>query len=779
MKLNEPSALASASYEVFCTDNVFQNFNTLTGYLSSGLALTSGLKEIYNSFGKYSIPSASYQVQCGTLTSSQIPLNFNNSDYIFDRILVTNAGLSSVNGTYKEYTSYNNKPRYAKNNYNQEIIWSGNQWVIFDKQDPNSMFLIYKSNSDTYYPSDAVNWDYYNTFTLNGLRYSTSYNPTPSLKINKKIVLDSGSGFFNLYIPPMDLTTGIYLSGALNTLADIFQPCLQNKISLIINYSGSTGLNINSSLIPETKINPGSIIKRKINEYEYYDFLITGNNINLTSGLSFTISNPGILPLDFFNQRGTLLLNNKYGNDCYFTGLIPTSSESSYVSLNNSKNLVNSEEEDYKTYVINSIYNNDCTGCFYRINFNLMCPTGSITYFQNIQTTSSVNRFSFVESYVDALDNLSNKICNNCLYPIILSDAFYTGDQSINLYNNTPSHGYTSSSTVNFYKYGDYDNAYLEITRDLKSKLLNLNQNLANNNKILEDDAECCAGVGCNYAYIGFGASTAWAKEKHEILAFTFKNPHEFITFNKNFSNLYFNLVNDCYISGSRDDNAIFLTNNVNYSVGNIYYKNPIQFRDCKSQIFPFNVYFAMRITPSISAEEYITPRGDGLTFIIQSESFDASGYNGGALGYAGIENSIGIGFDTFRNYSIDYNNNCIEIDLNGDLSNSVQQVTSPIDLADGRIKHVWIDYDENRNIKVYIEDTCCTENGLYKSKDEAIWNIQDCTFPNMVATDCGNCWECPSTTTTSTTTHPPTPYPPITTTTTTTTTSLTTPGGF
>jgi len=742
MKLNEPSALAYGSYEVFCTDNVFQNFNILTGYLKSGLALSSGLKEVYNSFGKYSKRSAEYDIICGTFSAAGYT-NFNISDFASDRILVQNAGLSSVNGTYKEYMSYNDKPRYSKNNYNQEIFWYRNKWIIYDRQDPNSMNNIYKSNSDVYYPSDAINWDYYDLFTLSGITYSNVYRQIPSLTLKKKLsmILDTGSGFFNLYIPPTDLTTGIYLSGKLTTLTNTFDPYLSNGISLIVNYSGSSTLNTNNTALIGTNLIYPGIVQRKIAENTQYNFMI-GGTVNLTNGLSLTISNPGVLPLDFLSGRGSLSTNNKYDNNCYFTGLI-LPSENNYVSLNNAQNLVNSEKEYDKENAINYIYDNECTGCFYTINFNLPCPVSSVSSSKNAQVINSVNEFSFAESYIQALDELSSKM-HDCLYSISsLAGTFYTGDQSLDLYNHTPSHGYTSASITNIhYKSGEYDPAYLQMQRDLKARLLNLSQSLANNTKVLEDDSECCPGLGCDYAYIGFGGSTGSESEKHEILAFTFKNPHAYIIFNQDFSNEYFNLVNDAAIYL---DQSVVLTEDVGNSAGNFYYKNPILFRDCKGAVFPFSVYFAMRMTHTYS-------RADGITFIIQSVSAAAGG-EGGGIGYQGINNSIGIAFDTYHNADIyDINNNHIELNLDGNMV-SEQASICPTDLSDGRVKHVWIDYDENQTVKVYIKDDCCANLGLYSSYDEAIWSVSNCEIPNSIQTSCGTCWGCISVTTTTTTT--------------------------
>ena len=111
--------------------------------------------------------------------------------------------------------------------------------------------------------------------------------------------------------------------------------------------------------------------------------------------------------------------------------------------------------------------------------------------------------------------------------------------------------------------------------------------------------------------------------------------------------------------------------------------------------------------------------RADGINFIIQSQS-DTAGGAGGGMGYAGITNSIGIGFDTFNNQSpydlygvsnqiSQYYNNNVEINLNGSVRSVQQTKICNLELADGKIKHVWVDYSGGSNggiLKVYISNS-------------------------------------------------------------------------
>jgi hypothetical protein len=67
-------------------------------------------------------------------------------------------------------------------------------------------------------------------------------------------------------------------------------------------------------------------------------------------------------------------------------------------------------------------------------------------------------------------------------------------------------------------------------------------------------------------------------------------------------------------------------------------------FSNNKVNITNFNTSFVFRFS------EGTVPRADGITFIIQSNSPQALGGGGGALGYQGIFNSVAIKFDLFNN---------------------------------------------------------------------------------------------------------------------------------
>ena len=204
--------------------------------------------------------------------------------------------------------------------------------------------------------------------------------------------------------------------------------------------------------------------------------------------------------------------------------------------------------------------------------------------------------------------------------------------------------------------------------------------------------------LGCTTAYVGFGGSTGAEREKHEILSFYFTNQFQTIT-SINESDVTF--IGDAYYSAG----SFVLTDDINQQAGNFYLNTPVQFKTQNGNVVPFNVRFTMRMTPSVT-------RADGITFIIQSESSSAGG-TGGGIGYLGITQSIGVAFDTFNNGSMDNNqNNNIEFDINGNVTSSISQVnlnSNVMDLADGQIKYVWIDYSGGDNLgilSVYISNS-------------------------------------------------------------------------
>lgn len=111
-----------------------------------------------------------------------------------------------------------------------------------------------------------------------------------------------------------------------------------------------------------------------------------------------------------------------------------------------------------------------------------------------------------------------------------------------------------------------------------------------------------------------------------------------------------------------------------------------------------FSTRFIFRITQSGGITDCVGQTGaDGLVFVAQSVSSDIGGAGGG-LGYEGIENSVGVEFDTYCNAPFnDPGTNHVAIDLNGSVvhmaDGSFTAEVLPL-FDDGSLRYVWIDYD-------------------------------------------------------------------------------------
>lgn len=102
------------------------------------------------------------------------------------------------------------------------------------------------------------------------------------------------------------------------------------------------------------------------------------------------------------------------------------------------------------------------------------------------------------------------------------------------------------------------------------------------------------------------------------------------------------------------------------------------------------------------------TGGADGLAFVIHNDSAGAAaiGARGGSLGYDGIDNSVAIEFDTFRNGTFDPVDNHVSI-LLGSTTNPLETVTSGFDLNDSRRYYAWVDYNGvSDSLSVFLSDT-------------------------------------------------------------------------
>lgn len=182
--------------------------------------------------------------------------------------------------------------------------------------------------------------------------------------------------------------------------------------------------------------------------------------------------------------------------------------------------------------------------------------------------------------------------------------------------------------------------------------------------------------------------------------------------YNPDFTSKYqggWQINRDSYFSSNNSftEKGLVLTNDEKYKVGSAFWKRKIALNSNLS----FSGYFEFKITPT-------TSRADGITFTIQQAS-NTAGTNGSGMGYLDLPGkSIAIEYDTYDNNSGGQgeSSNHMALDINGEIHNSIlgrsynypfsnqepyvkQLDLNTIDLADGKLKYNWIDYDGANSI--------------------------------------------------------------------------------
>ncbi|MEO8349333.1 MAG: L-type lectin-domain containing protein [Acidobacteriota bacterium] len=104
-----------------------------------------------------------------------------------------------------------------------------------------------------------------------------------------------------------------------------------------------------------------------------------------------------------------------------------------------------------------------------------------------------------------------------------------------------------------------------------------------------------------------------------------------------------------------------------------------------------FSTFFSFQISNPVGIGDSDGAGADGIVFAVQTVSNTAGGAGGG-IGYAGINPSVGVEFDTFNN-SEPGGGNHIGIDLNGSVT-SVVSLAIPGRFNDGAVWYAWVDYN-------------------------------------------------------------------------------------
>jgi hypothetical protein len=203
--------------------------------------------------------------------------------------------------------------------------------------------------------------------------------------------------------------------------------------------------------------------------------------------------------------------------------------------------------------------------------------------------------------------------------------------------------------------------------------------------------------IGVNSTYIGFGGSTGLLTNEHWIHDFTWTSLYQKLRYSEIYSNS--NLVGTTIQSSD----SYRLTRAITGQSGNFFYNKPVIFADFKGNLVDWSVFYTFSMGGG--------NRADGITFILQSKSLGEGGVGGG-IGYSGILNSIGIGYDTYDNGLFDPNNNHIELNVNGNVTSPLNTFTPSFDMcgSTGTDKYIynWVDYiGSSRTMRIYIN----TEN--------------------------------------------------------------------
>lgn len=137
-----------------------------------------------------------------------------------------------------------------------------------------------------------------------------------------------------------------------------------------------------------------------------------------------------------------------------------------------------------------------------------------------------------------------------------------------------------------------------------------------------------------------------------------------------------FSDVSDLQLNGSAttavsDGRSVLrLTPSLPLQSGSAFVKDAVSLSNEAS----FSAFFQFRISNPAGIGDNDGQGADGLVFVIQTVS-DTAGGIGAGLGYASIDNSLGIEFDTFDNEDIfdDFDGNHIGVNLNGSIISTLR----------------------------------------------------------------------------------------------------------
>jgi hypothetical protein len=162
-------------------------------------------------------------------------------------------------------------------------------------------------------------------------------------------------------------------------------------------------------------------------------------------------------------------------------------------------------------------------------------------------------------------------------------------------------------------------------------------------------------------------------------------------------------------LTGPNGGSLLWLTPAQQNQAGSVFTTNRISF----NPTYKFETFFQFKMT-----DPGVDGASDGMTFVLQTESVNALGADGGDLGYVGITPSVAVEFDTWHNDGVDFNDNHIGILTGGQFIEIDPQTPYGVTncqptgafgcMSNGDIWSVWIGYD-GTNLSVALADNSTT----------------------------------------------------------------------
>lgn len=200
--------------------------------------------------------------------------------------------------------------------------------------------------------------------------------------------------------------------------------------------------------------------------------------------------------------------------------------------------------------------------------------------------------------------------------------------------------------------------------------------------------------VGENACYFGFGAGTGALYSEHWLHHVRFGNAYQDFSW-EDFEEQATLVGDAAWVNG-----AMRLTRALGNKNGNAWFPLPIRIKGA-STFLSWEMYFESSMGGG--------NRADGMAFILQSTASGLGG-GGGGMGYDGIDKSVGVCYDIYRN-GWDPNNNHVEINVNGATTTNEALATPDFQLwtnsGPGTKFYNWINYSGmDEVISVYVSQS-------------------------------------------------------------------------